>query len=294
MIFFNKEKMVTNKPNANRERGFTLVELLIGLLISLFILGGAVTFLVTSSRTLVNQSSEDIIQENARFAFEIISSNLRLAGLRQPQNENIITEIIFDDAICDINGNDTDCNTNSTGYNIGGLAIDSDSIAVDYVIDSGTTCVGNAITQDETKVVTVFFIADIDGDSIPSLYCRSFESQLNPLTSNYEVFTEPNNAQPLAIIDGIDSLQIQYGVDLNDDGDIDQYSGYDNLDNANRQNVIAVKIGLLVSSGQTIAGDQNVIDNEARTYQLFDSENTITDALLRQIYSTTIFLPNRS
>jgi len=33
--------------------GFTLIELLIGLLISLFIIAGAVTFLITSSRTLV-------------------------------------------------------------------------------------------------------------------------------------------------------------------------------------------------------------------------------------------------
>ena len=278
--------------------GFTLIELLIGLLISLFIIAGAVTFLITSSRTLVNQSSEDLIQENARFAFEILSSNGRLLGLNQSADPNVLTEGVFDDAICNLGGGgaNIDCNANALIYDLNGQDIDYDSVAFDYVISGGTTCAGNAITQ-ETKVVTVFFVADLDengtGDGISSLYCRSFEAQLNPLTSNFDTFTEPNGA--LAIIDGIDSLQIQYGVDTNNDGSIERYSSYPRVTNADKANVKAIKVGLLVSSGQTIASDQNVVVNQARTYQIFDSPNiVITDTVLRQIYSTTIFLPNNS
>lgn len=269
------------------ETGFTLVELLIGLLVSLFILAIAVTFLVTSSRTLVNQSSEDLIQENARFAFEILSSNVRLSGYNESADENVITEGIFDDTICDAN---SDCNGNSVNYDLSGVQIDSDSIAFDYVINNGTTCTGSQITS-ETKVVTVFFVADLDGDGVASLNCRSYESELDLLTQNFINYNEPNGA--LSIIDGVDSMQIQYGIDVNVDGSIERYSSYDNVTAANKANVLALKIGLLVSSGQTIAGDQNTIVNQARTYQVLDGQNTITDGLLRQIYSTTIFLPNR-
>ena len=240
----------------------------------------------------MNQSSEDLIQENARFAFEIISSNVRLMGLSQSTDVNALSDGIFDNAICPIGGTNSDCNNNGLLYSLNGVNIDYDSVGFDYIINSGVTCVGDRVNQ-ESKVITSFFVADLDGDNIASLYCRSFTSQLNPITSNFDNFTE-GASSPLAIIDGIDSLQIQYGIDTNNDGSIERYSSYDTVTNADKPNVRAIKVGLLVSSGQTVASDQNVVNNEARIYRLFDSVNDITDNLLRQIYSTTIFLPNRS
>ena len=68
--------MITALNSRSQQRGFTLVELLIGLGISLFVGLVAATYLVAASRTLASQSSEDLIQENARFALEIMSSLL--------------------------------------------------------------------------------------------------------------------------------------------------------------------------------------------------------------------------
>jgi len=278
-----------NTPNVINQKGFTLVELLVGLLISLFILIVVVTFLVTSARNLVNKSSEDLIQENARFAFEILASNIRLSGVNQSTLAQAFTEGIFDDPICDGN---LDCNRNEFAYQLNGQNINSDSIGFDYIINNGVSCTGSQINQ-QTKVVTAFFIADLDADNIPSLYCRSYEATLDPISQSFVNYQEPNPALP--IIDGIDMLQIQYGVDANNDGVIERYTAYDNLAANDRADVRAIKIGLLVNSGQTIAGDQNVIDTAVqRTYQVFDGTYQITDGLLRQIYSTTVFLPNRT
>ena len=143
----NKNIKSISGATLKTEYGFTLVELLVGLFVSLFILAGAVTFLITSSRTLVNQSSEDLIQENARFAFEIMSSNIRLAGLSQSTNLNVDSEGIFDNAICPIGGGTSDCNNNGLMYTLNGDDIDYDSVGFDYIIDSGITCVGDTISQ---------------------------------------------------------------------------------------------------------------------------------------------------
>ena len=277
----------------NKQKGFTLVELLVSMLIGLFILSVAVTFLITSSRTLVNQGSEDLIQENARFAFEILSSNVRLMGLNESTDPNVLIQGTFNNTICD--GNES-CTQNSFDYVLNGQNIDSDSIAFDYVLDSGTTCTGNQITQ-ETKVVTVFFVSDLDGDGIASFNCRSFESQLDPFTSNFTNFVEPPGFGASPIIDGIDSMQVQYGVDTNGDGSVEQYSSYGNVTVLQRPNIKAIKVGLLVNSGQAIlenqATESSFVVAPQQIYQVLDGQNTFTDLVLRQVYSTTIFLPNR-
>lgn len=274
------------------QKGFTLVELLVSMLIGLFVLGVAVSFLITSSRTLVNQSSEDLIQENARFAFEILSSNVRLMGLNQSVDPNVVIQGTFNNALCP---NNQSCTANSVNYVLNNQVINSDSIAFDYVLNNGITCTGNQITQ-ETKVVTVFFVGDLDGDGIASLNCRSFESQLDPFTSNFVNFVEPIGFGPSPIIDGIDSMQVQYGVDVNGNGSVDQYSSYNNVTVLQRPNIKSIKVGFLVNSGQAVLEDQVTENNQGlqqRTYQLLDGQNIFTDLVLRQAYSTTIFLPNR-
>lgn len=63
-----------------RERGFSLVEMMVALALGLFIVGGAVAiFLGTrqASRTTDNMSR---LQESARFAFELMSREFREAG----------------------------------------------------------------------------------------------------------------------------------------------------------------------------------------------------------------------
>ena len=281
------------------QQGFTLIELLIGLLVGLFIIGISVAFLVTSSRTLVNQSTEDLIQENVRFAFEILSSNIRLMGFNDAPSQTIFSNVvdtsvqgIFSTPICE--GNMTNCTADSVNYHLNGQTIDSDSVAFDYILDNGTTCTGNPVTQ-EVKVVTVFFVDDIDGDGIASLNCRSFESQRDSISQNFIDYQEPQPA--LAIIDGIDSMQVQYGVDVDADNAVERYVTYNNLIAiATPPNVRAIKIGFLANSGQAIAEDRTTERNIVgpQNYQVLDGLNIFNDIILRQIYTTTIFLPNRT
>lgn len=91
--------------------------------------------------------------------------------------------------------------------------------------DDTTTCTGDVINT-ETKILTVFYVDDADADGIPSLYCQSYRAEFDAIALDYTTYTA-GNALPL--IDGVDSLQIQYGVDDDSNGSIDRYSTYANV-----------------------------------------------------------------
>ena len=61
-------------------RGFSLVELLIALAVSLLVIGGAMALLVSQQRIFQVSSADRALQETGRIALEELTSNLRLAG----------------------------------------------------------------------------------------------------------------------------------------------------------------------------------------------------------------------
>ncbi len=63
-----------------RAAGFTLVEIMVAMVISLVILGGAITVLVQNQRNYRENDDFGRLQENARFAMDLITGDLRMAG----------------------------------------------------------------------------------------------------------------------------------------------------------------------------------------------------------------------
>ena len=64
----------------SRLRGFSLVELLVSITIGLFVLAAVVTVLVNSKQNYTVQDSLARLQENARFAVDFITRDLRMSG----------------------------------------------------------------------------------------------------------------------------------------------------------------------------------------------------------------------
>lgn len=62
------------------QRGLTLVELMISIVISLVILGGVVQSVITSKTTYTLQEEMARMQENSRFALDLLASEIRMAG----------------------------------------------------------------------------------------------------------------------------------------------------------------------------------------------------------------------
>lgn len=63
-----------------RQRGFSLVELMVAILIGLIILAGVVQVVVTSRTTFFGQEEMSFIQENARYAVDVIGRDIQSAG----------------------------------------------------------------------------------------------------------------------------------------------------------------------------------------------------------------------
>ncbi|MGE0386735.1 MAG: PilW family protein [Gammaproteobacteria bacterium] len=68
-------------PNLQqRQRGFTVTEMMVAALIGLFLLAGAVSMLVSTRRTYNVQTDLSRIQENARFTMDMMQRDIRMAG----------------------------------------------------------------------------------------------------------------------------------------------------------------------------------------------------------------------
>ena|GEM_PF-930907 len=72
--------MIAMSGMRRRETGLSLIELLVGLAIGVFLIGGLATILFNSKKASEAQDSAARLQENARFAMEFLSYDLRMAG----------------------------------------------------------------------------------------------------------------------------------------------------------------------------------------------------------------------
>lgn len=70
------------RAGMTRTAGFGLVELMVALTIGLFITGGMLALFIGSKQTYKGTDALGRIQENARFAFHVLSRDIRMAGYR--------------------------------------------------------------------------------------------------------------------------------------------------------------------------------------------------------------------
>ena len=299
-------------PAPRRQRGLTLIELMISVTIGLVFIFGAVTFLVSGHQSFRAQNSGSRIQENARFALDILKEHVRMAGYNDTTSSLLdLPALIYRGACGTINGLTANpCSDDTT-------ADQGDRLAMALRIPTGATgvaaqdCIGSPLTALNQHVVNVFWVEQDSSSGVSSLYCRGY----NPDTNTWYGTAE----QPL--VDGIEQMQVQYGlVDGNPSstgntpssgtgGRVDRYLNATELQtldaaNANRNywgDVRSVRIALLVSAGARQAADDgaNTLDSATRaayqTFTLLDgAPRTYTPAetRIRRVFSTTITLNN--
>ena len=132
-----------------------------------------------------------------------------------------------------------------------------------------------------------YFICDADGDGVPSL-CRNHVRPDG--AGNAEIATEE-------LVEGIENMQILYGVDGNDDRIADLYCVADDVDTtdcldpaATWDNVVSVQLALLA---RTV--DEYGTDTDAATYNLLgDVIDPVDDRRRRRVFTGTIQIRNRS
>jgi hypothetical protein len=267
--------------------------------IGLFISTVATTYFLSSSRAFQITNVDARVQENGFFGLDVLTQSVRAAGFAY--------EVGSQTAMPEYLSNQNSCpDTAGAGNAIAclGDAIDgvSDRVAFEMVTrpaspaqgittSSGVACDGTALNQ-----------------LLPERYLNVFwvgGGNLNCQTVNIEAAAPVSVGAVTALVQGVDSLQVQYGLDLDGTGAAETYVPFAsfagivaaNADFSNTADLIkrvrSVRFALLVNSGITaLRGGANDTQQD-RSYILLDAPAVqFNDSNRREIYSTTVTLPN--
>lgn len=284
--------------NNKRQQGMTLVELMVALLVSMVLVAGIGTVYISSKHNYQTRDQLSELDENARVALEALKRHLEHAGyasnglfplphpfvLATPSQENCA------DGSNSIRTRSSLYLTQDGAVPEPPANVQGDGVGIAFLADDNLfrDC-ANAIVAPEcrqnqapsTRASLVYNTFSLDqpgsprtnsiGDVIPSLYCSGSV-----------------NANRTLIAEGIENIQIMYGLDLDNNGAVDQYASAADVAADEWGNVISIKIALLVRSIEPVLAAA-----EAHSYTLLEGVVINTDdRYQRAVFTTVIQLRN--
>jgi len=176
------------------QRGFTLVELMIAVVIGLFLVGGLLTLVQAMKRTTVSQNGMSQLQENERMAMTLITDVIQSAGYF------VVTSATVN-------------NTAASSFGV----IAPFTVAGQYI--SGTGTFGGASNTITVRYMTSGTDNVINCNGGTSAVAASFVNQFSIDTANKNLVCQltVNGGAPttVVLINGITNMQIRYGVQTN-------------------------------------------------------------------------------
>ncbi len=233
-----------------RQSGFSLVELMIAMVVSLILLAGILQILLGNRQSFEVQKAAAGLQQDARLASFVLENAIAHAGYRvdlAPDLDRVFAQGFV------------------AGTDGGGTQ--PDAIRIRFQADGGLSdCLGNDVAPDLTD-----FRLFVDTDN--ELKCDVFDA------SGAVDRTEP-------LINNIETLQIRYGLDTDDDGAVDTYTG--SLTAEQSFDVRSVRVQLLLVSDGSVRPAP-----VAETFTFADGETlAFDDRRARQMVDQTIALRN--
>lgn len=178
--------------NQRNQHGFTIVELMVAATLGLLILSGAISMLVSNKRIYTEQDEMGRLQENARFAIDLLVRDIRMAGyagcaddisgvVNHVNGSNNVTDIHYFIAV---EGSENAGNWlpgNSTDQ-VGNMIANSDGITVRYLDPTSIFVVDPVVTVANARIHTTTDSGLELGDIISIADCSSADVVV--ITSN--------------------------------------------------------------------------------------------------------------
>lgn len=251
----------------SRQRGITLVELLVSMMLGVFVVAGAIQIFVGSKQTYRIQEATSQLQENGRFALDLFQQSLRMAGYRNDPAKEIDDVFKNDDTFGLAQG------LIIRGIDGTGAGSKADSLMFRYSSPSSNSQ-SNCLTMNIIGDTIVQYSLNDDG----ALRCA----------------INGSIAQP--VVNGVRDMELLYGIDLNDNRSADTYLTATEVTKNNQWlRVISVKVALLIGT------ETDNVASEPQTYIFppahFGTESqqiTATNHRLYRVFSTMVNLRNRS
>lgn len=242
-------------PLKHHQHGMTLIEIMVALVISLFLLAGLLQMFIATRQSARIQENLSRVQENGRFGIEYINRVIRQAGYRSRSTIERGDGFMERFNIDRISGTDND------GYN------SSDKITVRFEGENTSqgevrNCLNQLINSPATSIDTL----SIDGN-------KNFQCQV----------VTPAGATPQAqpILENVEDIQVLYGERKG--GNL-AYVTAAKIQNLN--NVFSVRISLLLQTAE------NNLASVPQPYTINGVTTTPTDRRLRRVFTTTVALRN--
>lgn len=251
----------------SRQRGISLIEIMVALLISLVLLAGFVQIFVSSKKTYQVQSNVGRLQENGRFALDVLTRNLRQAGYSDfssdvhKSSDFVGAPSSAADTLCILSGHTRFiCGTNGSGT-------ESDWVQVSF--DASKDCLGNALPSAAEGVAVNRFTIDSNGN----LACLG-----------------NGNASSQPMVEGVQEMRIRYGISSG--GKVDQvatrYIPAPSAGSTDWDRVVSVRLCLIIRSLE-----DNQVDKPLDYQDCSDAKVTPTDRRMRRRFTATINTRNR-
>lgn len=248
--------------------GFSLIEVMIGLVLSLVIVFGMLQIFQGSKRSYQLENNFTTLQEQSRFASHYLNQFIRMAGYRTPPNGTLFTEInsLYTSALPYISIQSNSGPNNSDIITIRYQGSGDGSGNPDGTV---TDCLNKGV--DANTIVTLTFSVTANNQ----LQCRA----QNPNA------TTTDDTQ--IIMNNVENLQVLLGEDLNSDKTPERFV-QPNHPSLNLTRVIAARIALLLRSDDPI----NLNDTITSFNLLGTQVNVPQDNFLRIPVTQTIQMRN--
>jgi len=178
-----KAQLAQQRCRSAAQRGMSLIEMMIALVLGLIVITALLNMYVGSSRSAAFSEGLRTMQENGRHGIQVLKRGIRLAGyspdVRIPAfdiansgNDKLIVRMVAE----------RDCNGVATAA-VGGIAVNT------YELDAGNeqiTCQGNSVTASKMPLVDgvenfrILYGIDEDNDGFPERY-RTHDQITDPL-----------------------------------------------------------------------------------------------------------------
>jgi type IV pilus assembly protein PilW len=274
-----------------KQLGFTLIELMIAVLISSFLIAGIMNLFITTNRTVSLSDALSQNQETGRFSMDYLTRFIRKAGYSQ--NTTLTPpELMIPNSNANFNFiclpgsiDEQACAANNPG------GIKGDRLSIVYVTSALTTtntCTGRTVggalgnPGGENSLTDVFWVSNDN-----ELRCRTYNNFNNAWL----------DLDSVAILNNIESFEFQVGLANTDrSSSAARYVSVDTViaEGAN-QRIRSLRIAVLTTSTDDINARKKHTRVKQRIYGVLDApQNDLTflDGNLRNLFISTIELPS--
>jgi type IV pilus assembly protein PilW len=225
-----------------RQRGFTLIEILVALFVGLFLLGGLFTILQTTRRTSSNQTGLTQLQDEERMAMSMINDVVQNAGYFDANTYQTAQTAWPAAVTVGVTGTSLASGQALTGVHTGATVAD---VLVARYATNGTlsptsdgliNCIG-ATSTTPANFLNTFYI-----------------SQPTPTTYALYCTADGVKADGALLVYGVENLQVWYGVSTQaGTNNVDTYKTADQMATADWSNTTSVRVTLTFNNPLWVA-----------------------------------------